>query len=465
MAKRGLPSREYDLLEQIGTGSFGTVHRAANKVTHEIVAIKVMKKSVKGDCSNAREHRTLRNLAPHPNIVRLYDSYIGPAKELYFVIEYMNQGNLYQLIKQRREMNHPLEHPKVRSILRQILTALAHLHQQGIFHRDMKPENILIGSASSADAIVIKLADFGLAREIKSRPPYTEYVSTRWYRAPEVLLHSTQYSSPVDLWAVGAIFAELVTLKPLFPGRSEIDQLFRICQVLGNPTGIAMKRRLTPLRKKSDPPPPLNDFAQPTATDPARDWPDGIKLAHKIGFDFPQMSPKSLSTILPTASEPMLDLLHQLLIFDPTKRINATDALKSTFLRKTRIVMYNDEDDAVPPAPRKSMLWSKGVSMAPADKPPGNNILLRLSKSKTMDRLQRKKPSLTSIRIAAANIGKSVSSYDFQNQPSTTDPCINNTIDDKTLDRAFDLPSIPVLSPIQMCSDWNSGTRVQQDCK
>ncbi|KAI9275761.1 kinase-like domain-containing protein [Phascolomyces articulosus] len=398
MAKRGTPHHEYDLLEQVGTGSFGTVHRAVTKSSHEIVAIKIMKKTSKGDCSNAREYRTLKNLALHPNIVKLYDSYVGPAKELYFVMEYMNGGNLYQLIKQRREAERPLEHSEVRSILRQTLTALAHLHQQGIFHRDMKPENLLIGfknkktmksqgqqisnndNAQKEDEMIIKLADFGLAREIKSKPPYTEYVSTRWYRAPEVLLHSTQYSHPVDIWAVGAIFAELVTLKPIFPGRSEIDQLYRICQILGNPLGtiVIKQRRLTPLLKKSSdqqtpssstsaitkkttitsqhPPslPPLNHHQQQSPPqqqhqqhdivqqqqqppispppDPRRDWSDGIRLARKMGFDFPQLSPKPLSIVLPTATQPMLDLLQQFLTFDPTKRINAVDALNSTFL-------------------------------------------------------------------------------------------------------------------------------------
>lgn len=85
---------------------------------------------------------------------------------------------------------------------------------------------------------LIKIADFGLAREVRSRPPYTDYVSTRWYRAPEVLLRSTNYSSPIDIWAIGCIMAELYTLQPLFPGRSEIDQIFRCCSVLGTPDRV-----------------------------------------------------------------------------------------------------------------------------------------------------------------------------------------------------------------------------------
>lgn len=103
----------------------------------------------------------------------------------------------------------------------------------GFFHRDLKPENVL---CSGVDAI--KLADFGLAREIRSQPPFTDYVSTRWYRAPEILLRSVNYNSPVDLFALGCIMAELFTLRPLFPGQSDIDMLFKITGVLGTPSQV-----------------------------------------------------------------------------------------------------------------------------------------------------------------------------------------------------------------------------------
>lgn len=118
-------------------------------------------------------------------------------------------------------------------IMLQILQGLHFIHKHGFFHRDIKPENLLCNGPE-----LIKIADFGLAREIRSRPPYTDYVSTRWYRAPEVLLRSTKYSSPVDVWAVGCIMAELYTLQPIFPGRSEVDQIFRICTVLGTPEKV-----------------------------------------------------------------------------------------------------------------------------------------------------------------------------------------------------------------------------------
>lgn len=106
---------------------------------------------------------------------------------------------------------------KIKSIMWQTLSGLAYMHKQGFFHRDMKPENLLM------QGDVVKIADMGLAREIRSRPPYTDYVSTRWYRAPEILLRSTTYNSPVDIFACGAIMAELFLLRPLFPGNNETD--------------------------------------------------------------------------------------------------------------------------------------------------------------------------------------------------------------------------------------------------
>lgn len=162
------------------------------------------------------------------------------------------EGNLYQLIKSRK--NRPLAGGLASCIFRQVVSGLHHIHANGYFHRDMKPENLLVTTTGLFDyrnvsplatpntpaerdvVVIVKLADFGLARETRSRPPYTEYVSTRWYRAPEVLLRSRDYSNPVDMWALGTIMAELINLKPIFPGQNEIDQVARICEILGDPS-------------------------------------------------------------------------------------------------------------------------------------------------------------------------------------------------------------------------------------
>lgn len=205
------------------------------------------------------------------------------SKELHFVFECM-EGNLYQLTKSRR--GRPLAGGLVASIFQQIVKGLHHIHLQGYFHRDMKPENLLITTTGLADypslsssssgiekdvLVIVKLADFGLARETNSKPPYTEYVSTRWYRAPEVLLRSRDYSNPVDMWALGTILAELVNLKPLFPGQSEVDQVMQICEVLGDP---------------------VNNYGR---DDRGRqqgggEWSRGLRMAKNVGFTFPSVS-------------------------------------------------------------------------------------------------------------------------------------------------------------------------------
>ncbi len=146
--------------------------------------------------------------------------------ELFFVFEFM-EGNLYELMKNR---DRHFTESHIRNIMYQIFQGVAYMHKSGFFHRDIKPENMLVKGD------VIKVADFGLAREIRSRPPYTDYVSTRWYRAPEVLLRSTNYNSPIDQWACGGILAELYTLRPLFPGSSEADEIYKICAIMGSPT-------------------------------------------------------------------------------------------------------------------------------------------------------------------------------------------------------------------------------------
>ncbi|KAJ8943751.1 hypothetical protein NQ318_011962 [Aromia moschata] len=225
----------------------------------------------------------------HSNVVKLKEV-IRENDVLYFVFEYM-QENLYQLIKDRRV---PFPEATVRNMLYQIFQGLAFIHRHGFFHRDLKPENIL---CSGPD--LVKIADFGLVREIRSRPPYTDYVSTRWYRAPEVLLHSTTYSSPIDLWAVGCIAAEIYTYRPLFPGTTETDQLYKICAILG-----------TPDKKK---------------------WPECYQLAGAVGFKFPYFAKTPLGDVVPQASNNAISLMDDLLEWNPAHRPSAQSALKHQF--------------------------------------------------------------------------------------------------------------------------------------
>ncbi|XP_017121266.1 serine/threonine-protein kinase dyf-5 isoform X1 [Drosophila elegans] len=277
----------YITLTQLGDGTYGTVVLGQRKDTGEKVAIKRMKRKYYSweEAMNLREVKSLKKLS-HPNIVKLKEV-IRENDTLYFVFEYMKE-NLYQMIKDR---DTHLPEPELKSILFQVLTGLAFMHRHGFFHRDLKPENLL---CSGPD--LIKIADFGLAREIRSRPPFTDYVSTRWYRAPEVLLHSTNYGSTIDLWAMGCIMAELYTFRPLFPGSSEVDQLFKICSVLGTPE--------------------------------KNDWPDGYRLASMIHFRYPDCIKVPLSSVVSRCSQNGLDLLEDMLAYDPDKRPTAQQSLK-----------------------------------------------------------------------------------------------------------------------------------------
>ncbi|XP_029897491.1 serine/threonine-protein kinase MAK isoform X4 [Aquila chrysaetos chrysaetos] len=216
----------YTIMKQLGDGTYGSVLMGKSNESGELVAIKRMKRKFYSwdECMNLREVKSLKKLN-HANVIKLKEV-IRENDHLYFVFEYMKE-NLYQLMKDRNKL---FPESVIRNMMYQILQGLAFIHKHGFFHRDMKPENLLcIGPE------LVKIADFGLARELRSQPPYTDYVSTRWYRAPEVLLRSSIYSSPIDMWAVGSIMAELYTLRPLFPGTSEVDEIFKICQVLGTP--------------------------------------------------------------------------------------------------------------------------------------------------------------------------------------------------------------------------------------
>lgn len=198
----------YKITKTIGDGTYGVVSKAIVRNTGEIVAIKRMKKKFYSweECLDLREIKSLRKLT-HPNIVKLKEV-IRANDDLNLVFEYIEQ-NVVQLMN---EEGQNLDEQRIRDIISQTIQGLAYMHKNGFFHRDLKPDNILFADN------VCKIADFGLAREIRSQPPYTEYVSTRWYRAPEVLLHSRRYSQQVDIFALGCIMSELYLLRPLFPG-------------------------------------------------------------------------------------------------------------------------------------------------------------------------------------------------------------------------------------------------------
>ncbi|CAH9074548.1 unnamed protein product [Cuscuta europaea] len=239
------------------------------------------------ECINLQEVKSLCKLS-HPNIIKLIEI-VRENNELFFVFEYM-ENNLYQTMRERKR--YFLEED-IRGLLSQLVQGLAHIHRNGYFHRDLKPENLLVMNDT------MKIADFGLAREVSSMPPFTDYVSTRWYRAPEVLLQSCSYTPAIDMWAVGAILAELFTLCPLFPGESEIDQLHKICCVLGTPDWNA--------------------------------FPEARNIFRLVDISYLRILPVNLSDVIPNASMEAIDLIQQLCSWDPLRRPTADQCLQHPF--------------------------------------------------------------------------------------------------------------------------------------
>ncbi|CAM0878063.1 unnamed protein product [Alopecurus aequalis] len=279
----------YKLIREIGDGTCGNVFRAYNRETNEIVAVKKMKRKFYHweECISLREVKALQKLN-HPNIVELKEVTME-NHELFFIFEHMD-CNLYDVIRERHS---PFSEEEIQKFMLQILQGLVYMHNNGYFHRDLKPENLLVSNG------IVKIADFGLAREVCSRPPYTDYVSTRWYRAPEVLLQASAYTPSIDMWAIGAILAELFTLTPLFPGETETDQLYKICTVLGTPDHSV--------------------------------WPEGMNLPRSSSFQFFQIPPSNLWGRIPNASLEAIDLIKQLCSWDPRRRPTAEQALQHPF--------------------------------------------------------------------------------------------------------------------------------------
>lgn len=185
------------------------------------------------------------------------------------------------------------------------MKSLDHMHKKGIFHRDIKPENILIESSNSEQGRGLKLADFGSCRGIYSKQPYTEYISTRWYRAPECLLTDGYYGPEMDLWGAGCVMFEITSLYPLFPGQNEVDQIARIHKVLGTPSAESLAKFKS-------------------------------RGASHISFDFPPQKGVGIPQLIPHASADCIDLVVKLLKYDASDRITAREAMRHPYFKDVR---------------------------------------------------------------------------------------------------------------------------------
>ncbi|KHJ47515.1 kinase domain protein [Trichuris suis] len=235
---------DYKKLCKVGEGTYGAVYKAVQRTTGEIVALKKFRLDEQGEGvpnTCLREISTLKRLN-HPNIIKLVHQFrnggyvelcrllqvFHTSHRLFLVLELMDYDLKALIASVRGEKFHP---QLVKNIMWQLTQAVAFCHLNQVWHRDIKPQNLLINRTGR-----VKLADFGLARFSKIHcEKYSSKVVTLWYRAPELLLGEKQYTSYVDIWSMGCVFFEMVTLKPLFPGTSEIDQLFSMFRLLGTP--------------------------------------------------------------------------------------------------------------------------------------------------------------------------------------------------------------------------------------
>ncbi|CAM9516757.1 unnamed protein product [Ectocarpus sp. 4 AP-2014] len=298
--------RKYRLVAKKGEGTFSEVLKAQNVKDGKYYAIKCMKNRFDSidQVNNLREIQALRRLSPNQHVITLEEVlYDQPTGRLALVFELMD-ANLYELIRGRR---HYLNGQQlVRSYMYQLLKALDHMHRKGIFHRDIKPENILIESTNDLGR-GLKLADFGSCRGNTHLCPYTEYISTRWYRAPECLLTDGYYGPEMDQWGAGCVFFEITSLYPLFPGTNELDQIGRVHKVLGNPSGEV-----------------LGKFKQNGA-------------AH-VDFDFATQKGIGVAQLIPHASTECVDLITKLLRYDWSDRCTARESLRHPYFREIREV-------------------------------------------------------------------------------------------------------------------------------
>ncbi|KAG5471157.1 hypothetical protein CUR178_02468 [Leishmania enriettii] len=215
----------YETLGILGEGTYGVVVKARSRITGKLVAIKRFKQMEQDEHvrkTSTREVRMLQ-LLRHPNVIRLEDVFRREGK-LYLVFEFVSNTILQLLENTARG----LSRRELRRYTYQLLRGIEFCHRNNVIHRDVKPENVLIDESG-----LLKLCDFGFARQISAKGKYTDYVATRWYRAPELLVGDVAYGKPVDVWALGCMFAELCDGQPLFPGESDLDQLCLILQTCG----------------------------------------------------------------------------------------------------------------------------------------------------------------------------------------------------------------------------------------
>nr|AAN75065.2 mitogen-activated protein kinase [Malus micromalus] len=327
-------------IRPIGRGAYGIVCAAVNAEAREEVAIKKIGNAFDNRIDakrTLREIKLLRHM-DHENVIATKDIIRPPQKEnfndVYIVYELMDT-DLHQIIRS----NQPLNDDHCRYFLYQLLRGLKYVHSAGVLHRDLKPSNLFMNANCD-----LKIGDFGLARTTSETDFMTEYVVTRWYRAPELLLNCSEYTAAIDIWSVCCILGEIMTRKPLFPGKDYVHQLRLITELLGSPDDSS-----------------LGFLRSDNARRYVRELPQYPKRSFSLGF--PNMSPSSI------------DLLEKMLIFDPNRRITVDEALSHPYLAP----LHDINEEPVCPMPFnfdfeqpsfteeniKELIWRESVRFNP----------------------------------------------------------------------------------------------------
>eukprot|EP00440_Ansanella_granifera_P013312 gb/GFBE01014467.1/.p1 GENE.gb/GFBE01014467.1/~~gb/GFBE01014467.1/.p1 ORF type:complete len:391 (+),score=95.09 gb/GFBE01014467.1/:1-1173(+) len=298
-----------ELVKKVGSGAYGCVASFKDTKTGEKIAVKKVTNAFDDLVDGKRilrEVKLLRQL-DHDNIIRILDMYPPPGpdfEDIYIVTDLM-ETDMHRVIYSKQ----PLTEEHHQYFVHQILRGLAYLHSVSIVHRDIKPSNLLVNKNCD-----LKICDFGLARVLATETDdtmgRTDYVVTRWYRAPEVVLLASEYTVAIDVWAVGCILGELINRKPVFAGKDHLDQIRKIVSTLGTPTEAELQ--WLPANGSAQ------SFLKKCTPAPKADW----------------------SKILPSASANAVEVMEKMVTFDPNVRASVPDTLRLRYFEN----LFDEED-------------------------------------------------------------------------------------------------------------------------
>ncbi|CAN6713061.1 unnamed protein product [Malus baccata var. baccata] len=327
-------------IRPIGRGAYGIVCAAVNSDTHEEVAIKKIGNAFDNiiDAKRTlREIKLLRHM-DHENVISIKDIVRPPKKETFndvYVVYELMDTDLHQIIRS----DQPLTDDHCQYFLYQLLRGLKYVHSANVLHRDLKPSNLLLNANCD-----LKIGDFGLARTTSETDFMTEYVVTRWYRAPELLLNCSEYTAAIDIWSVGCILGEIMTREPLFPGKDYVHQLRLITELIGSPDDASLGF----LRSDN---------------------------ARRYAKQLPQFRRQQFAARFPNMSPGAVDLLEKMLVFDPSRRITVDEALCHPYL----LSLHDNNDEPICARPFhfdfeqpscteeliKELIWREAVKFNP----------------------------------------------------------------------------------------------------